>query len=141
MYKHMNTYKKILDAALSCIQNIDRTTTKVVWFGLDSPATIISVALQYNNQPLDYITDNNPASWGLSIGNFLTIFPVEQIAEKYGKNAIFLISSKYAETRKYQLQELGIEEDCIFMLPTEKESFIQSQEELLAHTQGLILQL
>jgi len=134
MYRQINNYRPILDVILNRL--VDCADAKLIWYGKERCLSTIATALFYHNKPLNYVIDDNPALWGVSCGHFLTIFPVDQIVNKYGKSAIFFISSEDAETKISRLKSYGIEDNSIVLLPTEKESIKLVTDELLAPLQG-----
>lgn len=134
--KHVNLTKVILDAALDKLKNINKPT-KIIWFGVDSLLVELTYALKYHGKQIDYIIDNNPSTWGNIYGTYVLALPVEQVAESYGSDAVFLLSSNFAETRTYQLLDLGISEDSIFVLPTIKDAYVKTKDELQSTVKGL----
>jgi len=133
----VNALQFIVDKAMDALSNVDVNKTKVIWFGHNIYIDIIQKALISRGKRIHYVIDNNIDKWGMILEDDLIVFPVNQIANKYKENAIFLISSRFEVEMRQQLLALGVRESQIITLPSREESDAMARDFLLKKTEGL----
>jgi len=130
----VNALQFIVDKAIDALSNVDVNKTKVVWFGHNVYIDIIQKALISRGKRIHYVIDNNADKWGMILEDDLVVFPVNQIANNYKENVIFLISSRFEAEMRQQLLALGVRKSQIITLPSREESEAMAQNFLLKQT-------
>jgi phosphorylcholine metabolism protein LicD len=135
--KSINALQFIIDEASNKLNAVRDSQTKVIWFGYTVYIDIIQKALISRGQRIHYVIDNDSNKWGNILEDDLIIFPVEQIAKKYGKNAVFLISSRFEAEMVQQLHKLDVNPEHIIQLPSKEKSAEMAHNALLERITGL----